>query len=148
MCEICELDDSYFSQIETMFRDVFNSPPWNDGWNDPLQLHEYICDMTRRRGSLVFGFFIDGKLCGAAIGCIRHWWSGTEYILDDFFICREAQGKGNGKLFMKGIEDSLKKKNIGAIYLQTEHGIPAYSFYRKTGFTELESCAVFLKILE
>ena len=132
MCEIRELDDSYFSQIETMFRDVFNSPPWNDGWNDPLQLHEYICDMTRRRGSLVFGFFIDGKLCGAAIGCIRHWWSGTEYILDDFFICREAQGKGNGKLFMKGIEDSLKKKNIGAIYLQTEHGIPAYSFYRKT----------------
>ena len=64
------------------------------------------------------------------------------------FICREAQGKGNGKLFMKGIEDSLKKKNIGAIYLQTKHGIPAYSFYRKTGFTELESCAVFLKILE
>ena len=107
MCEIRELDDSYFSQIETMFRDVFNSPPWNDGWNDPLQLHEYICDMTRRRGSLVFGFFIDGKLCGAAIGCIRHWWSGTEYILDDFFICREAQGKGNGKLFMKGIDDSL-----------------------------------------
>ena len=49
---------------------------------------------------------------------------------------------------MKGIEDSLKKKNIGAIYLQTEHGIPAYSFYRKTGFSELESCAVFLKILE
>lgn len=104
--------------------------------------------MTRRRGSLLFGFFIDGKLCGAAIGCIRHWWSGTEYILDEFFICGEAQGKGNGKLFMKGIEDSLKKKNIGAIYLQTEHGIPAYSFYRKTGFTELESCAVFLKILE
>ena len=31
MCEIRELDDSYFSQIETMFRDVFNSPPWNDG---------------------------------------------------------------------------------------------------------------------
>ena len=66
MCEIRELDDSYFSQIEIMFRDVFNSPPWNDGWNDPLQLHEYICDMTRRRGSLVFGFFIDGKLCSAA----------------------------------------------------------------------------------
>ena len=34
MCEIRELDDSYFSQIETMFRDVFNSPPWNDGWNN------------------------------------------------------------------------------------------------------------------
>ena len=49
---------------------------------------------------------------------------------------------------MKGIEDSLKKKNISAIYLQTEHEIPAYSFYRKTGFTEVDSCAVFLKILE
>ncbi len=95
-----------------MFRDVFSSPPWNDGWNDPAQLHEYICDLTQRRGSLVFGFFIDGKM------------------------------------FMKGIEDSLKKKNICAIYLQTEHGIPAYSFYRKNGFTELESCAVFLNVLE
>ena len=49
---------------------------------------------------------------------------------------------------MKGIEESLKKKSISAIYLQTEHGIPAYSFYRKNGFTELESCAVFLKVLE
>ena len=49
---------------------------------------------------------------------------------------------------MKGIEDSLKKKNIGAIYLQTEHGIPACRFYRKTGFIELESSDVFFKILE
>lgn len=86
-----------------MFRDVFNSPPWNDGWNDPAQLHEYICDLTQQRGALVFGFFIDGKL------------------------------------FMKGIEDSLKKKNIGAIYLQTEHGIPAYSFYRKTDSPNLKA---------
>ena len=112
MCKIRELDDSYFSQIKTMFRDVFSSPPWNDDWNDFVQLHEYICDLTQRRGSLVFGFFIDGKL------------------------------------FMKGIEDSLKKKNICTIYLQTEHGIPAYSFYKKTGFTELENCAMFLKVLE
>lgn len=34
MCEIHELDDSYFSQIEIMFRDVFNSPPGNSGWNN------------------------------------------------------------------------------------------------------------------
>ena len=60
------------------------------GWEITLSMEEY--------------FRLIGMNCPHAL---RHRLDGTVYILDDFFICREAQGKGNGKLFMKGIEDSL-----------------------------------------
>lgn len=124
-------------EIKELFRDVFMNEPWNDDWSDENQLHKYILDLTCSGNSLTFGLFEDEKLIGVSMGNIRHWYTGTEYFIDEFFICRSRQRMGYGKEFLKQIEEHTANKGIRLIFLQTGRNMPAYDFYIKNGFTEL-----------
>ena len=55
------------------------------------------------------------------------------------------QGKGIGSSFMKDVEAYLAGNGIRQIFLLTEKSVPAYSFYRHNGFTELAGNAAFMK---
>ena len=104
----------------------------------PLQLNLYLYDLVGQSNSLTYGFFEDGKLIGVSMGHIRHWCSGTEYYIDEFFIQTDKQGIGIGTHFLKEIEKGIKEIGLVKIFLQTENNVPAYGFYQKNGFYELK----------
>ena len=123
--------------IKELFSDVFTHEPWNDDWSDPEQLDAYITDLTGQSYSLTLGYFDDERLAAISMGYIKHWYRGTEYVIDEFCVDRSMQGQGVGSRFMKAIEDFLSENGIGHIFLQTENYVPAYGFYLKNGFEEL-----------
>lgn len=82
-----------------------------------------------------------------ALGSIKHWYTGTEYYIEELFIKTELQGSGTGSEFLKLIEEYLVEHGICEIFLQTERDMPAYSFYKKRNFCELEEHVSFLKKL-
>ena len=136
MEETKELSIKNFEEIKNIFKEVFTKEPWNDDWGDDNQLNEYLLDIMGMRNPLIYGFYLQQKLIGISIGYIKHWCSGTEYCIDEFCIKIEEQRKGYGTVFIKQIEDSLIKKNIHVIYLNTTKNVPAYHFYKKLGFIE------------
>lgn len=79
------------------------------------------------------------------MGNIKHWYTGTEYYIEELCIKREEQGRGLGTQFLKAIEGYIKSKGITHIFLQTERTVPAYSFYKKKGFVELTEHVSFIK---
>ena len=117
---------------------MFTKEPWNDDWSDPCQLRQYILDLTGNPNSLAFGFFKNGEIVGLAMGSIRHWYAGTEYYIDEFCIKTSEQGRGLETRFLREIEACIREKGIQQIFLQTERTVPAYEFYRKNGFFELD----------
>ncbi len=143
--KIRELTTEYHEQIKCFFCDVFTREPWNDDWSDEAQLDAYITDLTANRNSLVFGLFDEEKMVGLAIGSIRHWYTGTEYVIDEFCIKTEEQGRGLGTLFMQMIEKEITERGIKRIFLQTERTLPAYEFYKKNGFGEMTDHVSFAK---
>ncbi|MCR5706882.1 MAG: GNAT family N-acetyltransferase [Ruminococcus sp.] len=136
--DIIKLGADRFGEIKLLFRDVFMNEPWCDDWSDDIQLTEYLLDLTGNRNSLAFGLFDGDKLVGISLGSIMHWCSGTEYYIYEFCISRSRQHEGLGTVFLHGIEDIIRDMRIDHIFLQTEKNVPAYDFYRKNGFTELE----------
>ena len=66
---------------------------------------------------------------------IKHWYGGTEYCVEEVYIKTDRQGRGIGTV---GLE---------RIFLQTEKTVPAYGFYRKNGFCELQDHVSFVKEL-
>ena len=136
--DIIKLGAERFGEIKLLFLDVFTNPPWNDDWSDDIQLTEYLLDLTGNRNSLAFGLFDGDKLVGISLGSIVHWCSGTEYYIYEFCISRSRQHEGLGTFFLHGIEDIVRNMRIDHIFLQTENNVPAFDFYRKNGFTELE----------
>ena len=132
-------------RITELFRDVFTHEPWNDDWSDQQQLNAYIGDLTGQSYSLTLGYFEEDRLAGVSMGHVKHWYAGTEYILEEFFVDRQLQGRGIGSRFMTAIESYLAQNGIFRMFLQTEKDVPAYGFYRHRGFRELSGHVSFAK---
>ena len=131
--------------ITELFRDVFTNEPWNDDWSDEDQLYAYITDLTGQSYSLTFGFFDGDQLVALSMGYIKHWYSGTEYIINELCVDRKRQGQGIGSSFLKAIEEYLSENGISQIFLLTDRNVPAYQFYLKNGFQEQAGNVAFAK---
>ncbi len=133
-------------EIKAVFVDVFAKEPWCDDWSDKEQLDLYICDLVGQSYSLTYGLLDDaGELIGLSLGYIKHWYSGTEYIINELCIKSERQGVGAGTFFISEIEKAIKALGLKQIFLLTDSNVPAYEFYRKNGFTESETNVAFSK---
>lgn len=131
--------------IKELFINVFTREPWNDEWSNQEQLDLYLFDLVGQNNSLTYGLFEDEQLVGVAMGHIKHWYSGTEYCIDELCIQTDKQGNGVGTFFLKEIEKGIKKIGLNQIFLQTESNVPAYGFYLKNGFYELKEHVSFAK---
>jgi aminoglycoside 6'-N-acetyltransferase I len=143
--ELRELNTDSIEEIKVFFFDIFTKEPWNDDWSDKHQLHAYIMDLIGNHNSLVLGLFENGTMVGLSMGSIRHWYSGTEYYIDEFCIKIEEQGRGLGTQLLNAIETFMKQKGMKHIFLQTERNVPAYNFYKKNGYIELENHVALVK---
>ena len=133
--------------IKVLFSGVFMSEPWNDDWSDKEQLDLYLSDLIGQNNSLTYGLFENDELIGVSMGHIKHWYSGTEYYIEELCIRTDKQGSGTGTYFLKEIEKAIKELGLVRIFLQTENNVPAYSFYQKNGFNELKEHVSFTKQL-
>lgn len=131
--------------IKRIFTDVFTVEPWNDDWSDHNQLYLYLSDLIGQNNSLTYGLYEAGNLIAVSMGHIIHWYTGTEYYIDELFVQTEKQKNGIGTYFLKEIEKEIKDIGIAHIFLQTENNVPAYDFYQKNGFCELKEHVSFVK---
>lgn len=142
------LDETYLPQIAELYRAAFAGEPWNDDWSDGEQLAAYIREISCPFNSLNYGLLINGSLAAVSIGMIRHWWEGTNYNIEEFFVSPDMQGKGIGTRFMQMIGEDVKKRGLSGIFLQTDSDKPAYRFYRKNGFGDLDTHVSLYKRLD
>ena len=131
--------------ITEVFTSVFTKDPWNDDWSNTNQLDMYINDLVGQGYSLTYGLFDDNKLIGISLGYVKHWYSGTEYIINEFCIKTDRQGAGAGSFFIAEIEKAIKELGIKQIFLLTDSNVPAYNFYKKNGFSEEQTTRPMVK---
>ena len=133
--------------IKELFTGVFTGEPWNDEWSDSKQLDCYIDDLCGQSYSLTYGLFEGGELIGLSMGYIKHWYTGTEYIINELCIKTERQESGAGTFFIHEIEKAIKELGLKQIFLLTDSNVPAYEFYKKNGFVECETNVAFAKMI-
>ena len=133
--------------ITDVFTSVFTKEPWNDDWSDTNQLDMYINDLVGQNYSLTYGLFEDDELIGISLGYVKHWYRGTEYIINEFCVKTDRQGAGAGSFFIAEIEKAIKEMGLKQIFLLTDSNVPAYNFYKKNGFVECTTNVAFAKWL-
>ena len=114
--------------IKELFVDVFTIEPWNDDWSNQEQLALYLSDLVGQSNSLTYGLFENEKMIGVSMGHIRHWFSGTEYYIDELCVRTDKQGKGIGTYFLREIEKGIKDIGMVQIFLQTPYSFSQYFF--------------------
>ncbi len=145
MEQFIRLDETALPEMAELYRACFSGDPWNDNWSDTEQLTAYIRDLSCCFNSLNYGLVIDGRLAALSIGSVRHWWEGTNYVLEEYCVSPEIRRSGVGSRFLAMIEADVKARGIAGIFLQTDSDKPSYSFYQKNGFTELTTHVSFFK---
>lgn len=147
--QLGKLKDDKFDEFKKIFLDVFSNEPWFDKWESDEQLTAYISELIYNKNSLALAFYDDnGVIAGGAMGYVFSWWSGPEYFIKEFFISRDNQKQGVGSNFLTQITDYLRTEGIRAVWLMTEKNIPAYHFYKKNGFNEVEKNILFWKCIK
>lgn len=131
--------------VKALFTDVFTAEPWNDDWSDRQQLDLYLQDLMGQSNSLTYGLFEGPALVAVSMGRVKHWYSGTEYCIDEFCVRGDKQGQGVGTCFLEAIEQDIRTQGMTHLFLLTENDVPAYGFYRKNGFSELKTSVAFAK---
>ena len=136
---LIELDESYLPQMAELMKEAFGGKPWNDDWSDAMQLSEYMKDISMPYRPLNYGLMLDGRLVGISVGRVNHWWEGTSYVIEELCISPACQEQGLGSKFLGFIEQNIQEKGVSGIFLQTENNKPAYRFYHKNGFKDLDN---------
>ena len=145
MVECRKIGTEEMPAIRELFAGVFTGEPWNDDWSDGEQLDLYLEDLVGQQNSLTYGLYEDGRMVGLSMGRMKHWYTGTEYYIDELCIRTDRQGTGLGTLFLQEIEHAIREAGMVQIFLQPSADVPAYQFYRKNGFQELKGHVSFQK---
>ena len=143
--ELKQLSINDKEAIKELFTGVFTGEPWNDDWSDSGQLDLYIKDLCGQEYSLTYGLYDGDELIGLSMGYIKHWYTGTEYIINELCIRTDRQGCGAGTGFLAQIEKAVKEMGVRQIFLLTDRDVPAFNFYKKNGFVEVSGLIPFAK---
>lgn len=81
----------------------------------------------------------NGEIIGFAAGRNVTYLFGREYMIDEFCICPERQGRGTGSEMLAFIAADQKRSGTVNIVLNTSKGLPSEKFYLKNGFRQAEN---------
>jgi aminoglycoside 6'-N-acetyltransferase I len=117
-----------------LYKEVFSDDPWYDKWVSQDQVREYLNELIQNPVFEGFVALDDSEIVAVCLGHIKSWWTGKEFVVDEFFVHNEKQGNGIGTTFMDFICNYLLENEYVRLTLLTNKEIPAEDFYLKNGF--------------
>ncbi|QTM99049.1 GNAT family N-acetyltransferase [Sediminibacillus dalangtanensis] len=116
------------------YTDVFNRPPWNDGWEQE-KAQERLTDIFYQPKFIGLGAFTeDGLLVGFLLGYSETWVKANHFYLNEMCIKSAYQGRGIGSSLIEALESHCADNDVDSIYLLTAREGLAETFYKKNGF--------------
>lgn len=127
-----EFEADHLDDCARLFMTAFNAEPWNDS---------YTLDTAKRQlawhlevpGCVGLVTVNDG-IVAFAIGYQEPTDVGDVYHLSIFCVRPDVQRTGVGTRLLHTLEDRLRETEVKTVYLGTNKGTPAESFYRKHGY--------------
>ena len=121
------------TDCETVFINVFNSPPWDESW-ERQAVAQRLEDCYQTPG--FYGLIVKNgtETVGFAVGYMEQWDKSKHFYLKEMCVVSEQQRRGIGAALMNALEENLKSEGVETLYLHTARDTFAQSFYGKQGF--------------
>ena len=136
--ELIMYKNEHFADVLRIYVDAFTSPPLNYGFVTAAKAERYIKDMTRTPGFVGYVYADTEKIIAFIFGKIDNYFDGTLYEVMELAVDPTIQRGGIGTKVINLLESRLKNLGVDAISLNTSRHLPAYTFYQKNGYAEIE----------
>lgn len=117
-----------------LFKEVFSDYPWYDKWVSVNQAKIYLTELIVNPVFEGFVAYKSSNIVAVCFGHKRSWWTGKEFVIDEFYVAKDMQGNGIGTELMNFVKNSFISENYTRLVLLTNKDIPAEEFYAKNGF--------------
>ena len=119
-----------------LYKEVFNQPPWNDGWSQEAVLERFssFAEFPKFRG---LGYLINDKPNALVFGWGERWTTGWHFHIREMCVSVALQGRGYGTRLLHEFELQLFSEGFQNIFLETGKEPPARLFYEKLGYKKL-----------
>ena len=117
--------------------EAYNAEPWKDHWTKDIALDKLT---TYYNTPKFIGWTASskGQIIGCCVGNIEPYFTGDYYYLKDMFVMPTSQKQGIGAKFMTTIKQHLDSIDVKMIILFTGQQHFPFTFYLKSGFTEMD----------
>lgn len=121
------------TEYAALYLDVFNAPPWNDGWEHGVVV-ERLCafmDFPTARG---LALVVNGEPAAMVLGWTERWVNGWTFHIKEMCVAGRFQRQGLGAVLVRALEDVLRAQGVVSVNLQTLREAPALGFYEGLGY--------------
>ena len=140
--------NEHFDDVLRIYVEAFTSPPLNYGFVTNEKAERYIKDIIRTPCFVGYVYGNKEKIIAFIFGKIDNYFDGILYEVAELAVDPSIQRGGIGSKVMSLLESRLKGLGVGAISLNTSRHLPAYAFYKKNGYNEVEDNVNLAKILQ
>ena len=137
--ELIMYKNKHFAEVLRIYVDAFTSPPLNYDFVTKENAERYIKDMILTPCFVGYVFPDEEKITSFVFGKIDNYFDGSLYEVMEFAVAPSVQRSGVGAKVMSLLEVRMKGLGISAISLNTSRHLPAYAFYKKYGYTDIEN---------
>lgn len=131
--------------IAGLFVDVFNAPPWSDGWTLDAA-RERLAGFLDSPASFGVVFIENTTPFAFALGHIERWIGASHFHLKEMCVARDRQRGGVGAELLALLVAELRERRVQQIFCETRPGTAADAFYRKAEFRQLNLVALAKKL--
>ena len=142
--EISMYKEEHFDQVLEIYSRAFSAPPINYTFITPVKAARYVRDITLTPGFLGYTFW-DEQMVAFVFGVLDDYFDGTMFQVKEFAVRSDMHRSGVGTKAMGLLEAKLSGFNVDAINLNTSRLLPAYGFYRKIGYVEIDENVSLMK---
>jgi len=129
-----------------VFIKSYNQPPWNYHWTFD-KAKQYLSEYMNCWSYAGFLLYDEEQPVGAMLGHKKTWWTGQQFMIDEFFISSEKQRMGYGKKLLDFCDRYANENQMELLILMTNKYMPAYNFYTKSGYITTEQYVFMFKQL-
>lgn len=145
MIEIREMTQADMRQCAAIYQSAYEAEPWNE--NYPVEMiEEYIGGFMKSNSMRSFVIVDNGNVVGLALTILIPGMGRPYLRIEDFCIDAQRHRKGCGSRFIELIMNEAEKMGCDSLLLGTQKEFPAYRFYLKNGFQEIESVLLYREI--
>lgn len=141
-----DIDIKDINELANIFMGAFNSSPWNEEWTVETSI-ERISMMIK--GNNYYGMVAreDEDIVAFIIGHYESFYTGMQFVIDDFCTDVNKHGRGYGKSLLDKFSDRLKDKGVKKIILNTLNTDRTEGFYNNRGYVTFDNMIVMGKDL-
>lgn len=138
MKRLANIEDKNIKACTKIYIETYAKDPWNEQYDFDI-VHNHIKKFISKDSNHGWVLYQEENAIGIILGIIIPALGGDYFRIEDLCISPSSQGLGYGSEFIKMISNELRSYKVDSIILNTVKEFPAYKFYLKNKFTEINS---------